>query len=85
MWRLARREQRALLLVEEHYELAARVRLDDTLEPAGDPTAPDVLDDVVDEVIEAVLAQKGRVEIVPDGTLGTHQRIALVSAPKRKR
>jgi hypothetical protein len=85
VWRHARRERGALLLVEEHFEVAARLRADDTLGPADDPDAPDVIDDVVDEVIEIVLGQQGRVEIVPDGTLATHQRIALVPAPKRKR
>lgn len=85
VWRHARRERGALLLLEEHFEVAARLRPDDTLQHADDPDAPDVIDDVVDEHIEIVLSRQGRLEIVPDGTLATHQRIALVPARKGKR
>jgi hypothetical protein len=85
VWRHARRERGALLLVEEHFEVAARLRADGTLQRAEDPDAPDVIDDVVDELIEIVLSRQGRLEIVPDGTLATHQRIALVPARKGKR
>lgn len=44
-----------------------------------------VVDDLVDELIEIVLSRQGRLEIVPDGTLATHQRIALVPVRKGKR
>lgn len=85
VWRDARRERGALLLVEEHFEVAARLRADGTLQRADDTDAPDVIDDVVDELIEIVLSRQGRLEIVPDHTLATHQRIALVPARKGRR
>ena len=45
-------------------------------------TAPGVIDDGVDEIIEAVLGRHGRAELVPDGTLRDHQRIAFI--PNRR-
>ncbi|MEW6470854.1 MAG: hypothetical protein AB1679_01155 [Actinomycetota bacterium] len=85
VWRSAHRYRGALVLVEEHYALPARVDAGGGLHPADDATAAGVVDDIVDETLEQVLARHGRVEIVPDGALTTHQRIALVPAPRRKR
>jgi hypothetical protein len=45
--------------------------------PAPDAAAPDVVDDLVDETIETVLAQGGRVVLVPDGSLSVYERICL--------
>jgi hypothetical protein len=60
VWRHARRERGALLLVEEHFEVAARLRADGTLQRADDPDAPDVIDDVVDGLVHAgVIADDG--------------------------
>ncbi|MDQ1295081.1 MAG: hypothetical protein QG608_2966, partial [Actinomycetota bacterium] len=67
-----------LLLVEEGYEQPARVDpVTQNVEPTTDRDAPGVVDDLVDEVIEAVLAARGRVHVVPDGTLAAHDRIAM--------
>lgn len=85
VWRLAHRGAGGLLLVEEGFEHPASIAEDRTLILAANPTAPDVVDDVVDDVIELVLEAKGRVELVPDGTLKDHDRIAFVPPPRRKR
>lgn len=85
VWRAAHRHHGALVLVEEHYELPARVDPSGRLHPADDATAAGVIDDIVDETLEQVLARHGRVEIVPDRALTTHQRIALVPTTRRRR
>ena len=85
VWRDARRARGGVLVVEEQFEHAAVVTADGSLVAAADPTAAGVVDDVVDEVIELVLAAGGRVDLVPDGTLAAHQRIAFVPpSPKRR-
>jgi len=77
-WPLAAHGRVALLVVEEGFAYPARVDpITSAVEPAEDVTAPDVVDDLVDEAIEAVLATRGRVVIVPDGTLGDAGHIAL--------
>jgi hypothetical protein len=78
VWRLAQRGGGGLLIAEQGFEHPAALSEDGTLTAAEDPTANDVVDDVVDDVIELVLASGGRVELVPDGTLASHDRIALV-------
>jgi hypothetical protein len=57
-----------LLVVEEDFEYPAAHR-GRHVHHAPDPRAPEVVDDLVDEVIEAVLAHRGRVVMVPGGTL----------------
>lgn len=67
------------LLVEEGFHYPATV--DESglnITPADDPAAPGVIDDAVDQIIEAVIAARGDVVFVPDGTLEEHQRMALM-------
>jgi hypothetical protein len=59
-----------MLMVEQGFFHPARIADDgDTLLPAPDPHAPDVVDDVVDELIELVLARGGWIALLDDGTL----------------
>lgn len=85
VWHLAHRGASGLLVVEEGFEHPATIGRDRSLTPADDPTAADVVDDVVDDVIELVLGAGGRVVIVPDGALSSHDRIAFVPPPRRRR
>jgi hypothetical protein len=81
VWRDARRARGGVLVVEEQFEHPAAVTADGGLVAAADPTTPGVVDDV----IELVLAAGGRVDLVPDGTLVEHQRIAYVPPSARRR
>lgn len=80
VWRCAREGRGATLVVEEGYHEPATVdergflRLGGQAAGAGETA----LDDAVDEVIEVVVARKGRVVFVDDGTLAVHSRIALI-------
>jgi hypothetical protein len=85
VWHHARRIRGGVLVVEEQFEQPALVAADGTLAAAADAAAAGVVDDIVDEVIELVLAAGGRVELVPDGRLAAHQRIAYVPPSQRKR
>lgn len=79
VWRYAKEGRGRLLLVEEDFHFPARV--DESgmhITPAEDATAPGVIDDAVDEIIETVLDKQGRVVFVDNGSLQTHQRIALI-------
>lgn len=77
-WPLTCEGRAALLVVEEGFAYPARVDPHTrAVQPAADVEAPDVVDDLVDETIEAVLAARGRVVLVPDGTLTDAGRIAL--------
>jgi hypothetical protein len=77
-WPLAAGGRVALLVVEEGFAYPARVDpVTNAVEPAPDVAAPDVVDDLVDETIEAVLGARGRVVLVPDGTLAGAGGIAL--------
>ena len=77
-WQLAREGRGALVVVEESYEYPAILGDDPAdVRPAPDAAAPDVVDDLVDETIETVLAQGGRVVLVPDGSLSVYERICL--------
>jgi hypothetical protein len=79
VWRMAQEGRGATLLVEEDFHYPARVDATGLhLEPADDPTAPDVIDDAVDDLIETVLAKGGRVVFVDNGTLENHQRVAMI-------
>jgi hypothetical protein len=85
VWRDARRARGGVLVVEEQFEHPAAVTADGGLVAAADPTTPGVVDDIVDDVIELVLAAGGRVDLVPDGTLVEHQRIAYVPPSAKRR
>ena len=64
--------------VSSRYEYPAILGDDPAdVSPAPDAAAPDVVDDLVDETIETVLAQGGRVVLVPDGSLSVYERICL--------
>ena len=70
VWELAHDGRVELLVVEEDYAVAARIR-NGRLERATDTWSPDVVDDAVDELIEMVLDKGGHAVIVPPGSL-TH-------------
>jgi hypothetical protein len=77
-WLAARWERPEMLVVEQGYLQPARLSADgDTLIPAEDADAPDVLDDAVDELIETVLSRGGWVALLTDGTLPADARVAL--------
>jgi hypothetical protein len=75
VWTLAQEGAVELLVVEEGYELSARIH-DGRICPAADREAPDVVDDVVDELIEEVMRRGGRAVLVPDGSLEPYNRVA---------
>jgi len=77
VWDLAQEGRVELLVVEDDYEVAARVR-DGRLEPAKDTWSPDVVDDVIDELIETVLRKGGRAVMVPSGDLADSDRVGAV-------
>ncbi len=79
IWPAALQGRGKTLLVEEGFHYPATV--DESgmkIEPSENPEAPGVIDDAVDEIIEAVIAARGDVVFVPDGTLTEHQRMALM-------
>jgi hypothetical protein len=77
-WTAARWERPEMLMVEQGFFHPARIGADgETLHPADDPHAPDVVDDVVDELIELVLARGGWVALLDDGTLPAGTGVAL--------
>ncbi len=82
--RRAARRGSGLLVVEATYEQAVRVIPGSSITTELDPEQPGVIDDGVDEIIESVLAKSGRVEVVPDGMLAEHQRIAFVPTSQRR-
>ncbi|MFN6120773.1 MAG: hypothetical protein ACK5CE_14250 [Actinomycetes bacterium] len=77
VWELAQDGRVELLVVEEDYELAARLR-DGRLERAADAWAPDVIDDAVDELIETVLRKGGEAVLFPPGELAHLDRVGAV-------
>ncbi|MGK5629050.1 hypothetical protein [Streptomyces sp. URMC 123] len=81
VWEVAREGRGAMLLVEQHLRVAARVddgHLDLARADGERGAAPDVAEDVVDQVVERVLDAGGEVQFVPDGTLEGDGRIALI-------
>lgn len=77
IWSLAHDGRVQLLVVEEDFDLPARLE-DGRLVPADDREAPDVIDDAVDELIEAVLRRGGEAVLVPSPVLAEHDRVAAV-------
>lgn len=77
VWALADEGRGDLLVVEDGYEVPARLDPVGRLVAVADATASGVVDDVVDEAIEAVLLKGGRVAFVADGVLADRERIAL--------
>ncbi len=78
VWRLAQEGRGRLLLVEKNYHVPAVLAENGGLDLVEHPGGVEVMDDAVDEIIEALLAKGGDVEIVDDGSLSAHQRIALI-------
>lgn len=77
-WTGARWERPEMLMVEESFYYPARLGDGaETLVPASDPHAPDVIDDVVDELIELVLARGGWIALLDDGMLPDGAGVAL--------
>lgn len=77
VWALAHDGRVQLLVVEEDFDVPARLE-DGRLVAADDREAPGVIDDAVDELIEAVLRLGGETVIVPADTLTAHDRVAAV-------
>ncbi|MEV4434463.1 chemotaxis protein [Streptomyces sp. NPDC049555] len=84
IWQTVRQGRVALLAVEDHYQVTARVdgngghpvRLEEPVEPlTADPA---IREDVVDEIVEAALDNGAEVEFVPDDTLAEEDRLAAV-------
>ena len=78
VWTLAKEGRVDLLVVEESFQVSARVDEHDQLLPADGGRGPGVVDDVVDDTIEAVLLRGGRAVMVPDDLLRGSDRIAAV-------
>lgn len=78
VWALAREGRVDLLVVEESFQVSARVDEHDQLLPADGSRGPGVVEDVVDDTIEAVLLRGGRAVMVPDDQLQGSDRIAAV-------
>ncbi|RZM79425.1 AOC03_06830 family ribosome hibernation factor [Leptolyngbya iicbica] len=78
VWRLANDGRGQLLLVEKNYHVPAVVTENGGLKTVAEPGGTDVMDDAVDEIIEAVLLKGGEVELMDDGELANHQKIALI-------
>lgn len=77
-WKAVTEGRGALLLVEEHFQAAARIE-DGHLVPVEGGTAADgVEEDVVDQLIEAALDKETEVRFVPDDSLSDDGRVALV-------
>jgi len=76
VWPLASEGRVDLLVVDETYALAVRVDEHESLVPADDAEAPDVVDDIVDEAIEQVLLHGGEVVMVGAGQLDDLGRVA---------
>ncbi|MFF4224304.1 baeRF3 domain-containing protein [Streptomyces sp. L500] len=84
IWQTVRQGRVALLAVEDHYQITARVdgngghpvRLEEPAEPlTADPA---IREDVVDEIVEAALDNGADVEFVRDDTLAEEDRLAAV-------
>jgi hypothetical protein len=78
VWRLANDGRGKLLLVEKNYHVPAVVTENGGLEVVKESGGTNVMDDAVDEIIETVLLKGGEVELMDDGELSNHQKIALI-------
>lgn len=78
-WEAVGQGRGGLLLVEEHYQAAARIEGDHLTAILEDGTGgPGFEQDVVDQLIEAALDKETEVRFVPDGALADDGRVALV-------
>ena len=78
VWRLANDRRGKVLLVEKNYHVPAVVTENGGLEVVKEPGGTNVMDDAVDEIIETVLLKGGEVELMDEGELSNHQKIALI-------
>jgi len=78
VWRLANDARGKLLLVEKNYHVPAVRTENGGLKVVENPGGTDIMDDAVDEIIETVLLKGGEVELLDDGELAQHQKIALI-------
>ncbi|MEX2984110.1 hypothetical protein [Streptomyces sp. C36] len=84
IWQTVRQGRVALLAVEDHYQVTARVdgngghpqKVEAPTEPLlADPS---IHEDVVDEIVENALRSGADIEFVPDDTLASEDRLAAV-------
>ncbi|MEU4211778.1 hypothetical protein AB0F13_17525 [Streptomyces sp. NPDC026206] len=84
IWQTVRQGRVALLAVEDHYQVTARVdgngghpvRVETPAEPlVADPA---IHEDVVDEIVETALNSGADIEFLPDDTLAGEDRVAAV-------
>lgn len=84
IWQTVRQGRVALLAVEDHYQVTARVdgngghpvKVESPTEPlAADPS---IREDVVDELVETAFKNGADIEFVPDDTLVGEDRVAAV-------
>lgn len=78
VWRAVNEGRGSLLLVEEHFQAAARIEDDHLILIEGGTAADGVEEDVVDQLIETALDKETEVRFVPDDTLTDDGRVALV-------
>ena len=82
VWEAVGQGRGLLLLVEEHYQAAARIEGDHLSKILGADEDKDQVagleEDVVDQLIETALNMETEVRFVPDGTLEGDGRVALV-------
>ncbi len=79
VWQMAHEGRGEVLLVEEDFHYAGQLSTSGLLMPAEE-AAPDAefMGDAIDDLIECVLDKGGRVVFVENGSLETHNRIALI-------
>lgn len=77
VWALAHDGRVQLLVVEDDYDVPARLQ-DGRIVRVDDREAPGVMDDAVDELIEAVMRNGGDAVIVPPESLAHHDHVAAV-------
>jgi hypothetical protein len=78
VWTMAHEGRGQTLLVEEDFHYAGQLDSNGQLVPAPEGATGDgIIGDAVDDLIETVLNNRGRVVFVDNGSLETHNRIAL--------
>ncbi|GHF59585.1 hypothetical protein GCM10010218_46420 [Streptomyces mashuensis] len=84
IWRTVREGRVALLAVEDHFRIAARVDGNGghpvRVEPPAESLSadPSIHEDVIDEIVEAALGCGADIAFVPDDTLAEEDRMAAV-------
>lgn len=79
VWQMAHEGRGEVLLVEEDFHYAGQLHPSGLLLPAEESAADaEFMGDAVDDLIECVLDKSGRVVFVDNGSLETHNRIAMI-------